>query len=135
MFFILLFNSFSLLFECCPRLWTSEFGLFHDPMLLWGQYFFHCQVSRFIYFPNDNADICATDLLMIYYNFFSPNFFIIVITTLYNFSNRFFGKHKAVHLLFIVISTSSVHFFAVHLLHNTIKSLESISDEWSITVC
>ena len=71
-----------------------EFRLFYDPMLLWGQYFFAYRVLKFI-FPDDNADIFATTLLMLYYNFSAQTFSSIVMTTLYTSSNRFFGTHKA----------------------------------------
>ena len=84
--------------------------------------------------PDDNRDIFAAALLMSYYNFSSPTFSSIAVTSLYISSNTFSWKHKALSTWRVVTMAKNEYGSLVYILESLLKSSKSVSDEGLIVI-
>ena len=113
---------------------NKKFHLFY--CLLWskGNTFSLGRYSYTLTFPDDNVDIFAVSLLILYCSFPSLIFLSIVMITFYILQRRLHLKHKELSDARLLSVTKKEHVFAVHL-YKVIWSWKSISDEWLIEIC
>ena len=125
------FFTSSIVFVCCSKGFTKgEYAILAcSIILLWsdGKISLPVRYSYLSFFPDDNAHIFASSLLILYCSFSSLILSSIFMINFYIVSKRFFLKRKELSDGRVVSITKKEY--------GWIKSWKSISEEWLNAIC